>query len=502
MKKNQKQNQKMSSPVSQFGIKYRLYAAALLCGLCVMALELVGARMVAPHLGASIIVWTSLIGVIMASMAAGYYAGGRIADKRPSVRLLAGFVAGAALWVVLLSFAEKGILRLLLSGGITNIYLLSIIAALVFFAVPGFLLAAVSPFVIKLFAADKEMIGGVAGKVSAFSTVGSIAGTFLGGFILVSFFSVTVILLLIALVLCITSIIIFSVNWKSATALCLAAFGVFTGLYHIQKNLVPNMAIETMYNSLFIAEYIEDGRRVRALYTDSEKLQGRIFVDNPDEMAAEYLRFIADSYVTDNIQSVLMLGGGVYVFPRWLGTAHPDIGIDIVEIDPGITKVARDFFYLIDRPNQHIFHEDARYFVNRLVRETTGHYDIIFQDTYGSPFNVPFQLSTVEFFSKVHTLLSEDGVFLINFMGSIDSAMFSSLYASVKEVFPAVMVYPVNEPNDTKALQNILLAAFKTAPVNGGNVLIAEYRVTPTNNIPAFTDAFAPVERYTMMMIQ
>jgi predicted membrane-bound spermidine synthase len=52
--------------------KYRLYAAAFICGMCVMILELVGSRMVAPFLGTSIVVWTALIGVIMASLAAGY----------------------------------------------------------------------------------------------------------------------------------------------------------------------------------------------------------------------------------------------------------------------------------------------------------------------------------------------------------------------------------------------------------------------------------------------
>jgi predicted membrane-bound spermidine synthase len=74
-----KQKQKPVSP----SMKYRLYTVTLLCGLGIMALELVGARMIAPFLGASIIVWTSLIGVIMAALAVGYYAGGRISSKKP-----------------------------------------------------------------------------------------------------------------------------------------------------------------------------------------------------------------------------------------------------------------------------------------------------------------------------------------------------------------------------------------------------------------------------------
>jgi spermidine synthase len=370
-----------------------------------------------------------------------------------------------------------------------------------FFAVPSFLLAAVTPFVIKLLSSDKTGIGSIAGKVSAFSTVGSIAGTFLGGFILVSFFSVTVILLLIALVLCAAAVIVFSANVKTAAVLGVIVLGVFAGLYYVQKTQMPDWAIETMYNSLFIAEHDEDGRKIRTLYTDSEKLQGRMYVDNPTEMAADYLRFIADAFINGRTKSVLMLGGGIYVFPRWLAAERPDINIDIVEIDPGITKAARDFFHLRDRRGQRIIHEDARYFVNRLARENSGGYDIVFQDAYGSPLNVPFQLATVEHFSNVKTILSENGVFLVNFIGSLDSAMFAGLNAAVREAFPSVKVFAVNEPDSVKAVQNIILAAWKTG-AGEGNFTEPEHLGIAAHRAAAFRDGFAPVERYTMDMVK
>jgi len=257
-----------------------------------------------------------------------------------------------------------------------------------------------------------------------------------------------------------------------------------------------------MYNSLFIAEFVEDGRRMRALYTDSEKLQGRLFVDSPNEMAAEYLRFITDAYISGNTKSILMLGGGIYILPRWLAVAHPDINIDVVEIDPGITQAARDFFYLRDRPGQRIFHEDARYFVNRMTLGSGGSYDLVFQDAYGTSLNVPFQLATVEYFRKLNTLLSENGVFILNFIGSLDSAMFSGLHAAVLEAFPVVRVFPVNDTEDTKTLQSIVLTAYKTAPNGCSNYPAAEFRGALTYSVAAFTDAFAPVERYTLDMVR
>jgi predicted membrane-bound spermidine synthase len=492
---------KQNRPPAGPAVKCRLYAAAAVSGLCIMLLELTGSRMIAPFLGASIVVWTAVIGVIMASMAAGYYAGGRIADARPSTRFLAAFIAGAALWIALLAFTERNVLlRLLSSGG--NIYVLSVIASLLFFAVSGFLLAAVTPFVIRLLTAGKTDIGAIAGKVSAFSTAGGIAGTFLGGFVLVSYFSVTTILLLTAFALAVASLVTFSANIKTAALLCIAAIGAFAGVYRLQKNLPNAKALETAYNSLFVADYVQEGRKMRALYTDSEKLQGRMYVDAPDEMAADYLRFTAEAFLSAETKTLLMLGGGVYVLPRWIASARPDIAVDIVEIDPGITRAARDFFHLHDRPGQRIFHEDARYYVNRLSQQGTAQYDLVFQDTYGSPLNVPFQLATAEYFKRVRALLTDGGVFALNFIGNLDSAMLSGLYAALGEAFPVVLVFPVNDGSDTTTLQNIVLAAYKSESVPDRGFPAAEYTGKLARNIPAFTDNFAPVERYTLEMVR
>jgi predicted membrane-bound spermidine synthase len=60
-----------------------LELAVFLCGAVVMALELSGSRVLAPFLGTSIIVWTSLIGVVLGSLSVGYWWGGRVADRRP-----------------------------------------------------------------------------------------------------------------------------------------------------------------------------------------------------------------------------------------------------------------------------------------------------------------------------------------------------------------------------------------------------------------------------------
>jgi spermidine synthase len=113
--------------------------------------------------------------------------------------------------------------------------------------------------------------------------------------------------------------------------------------------------------------------------------------------------------------------------------------------------------------------------------------------------NIPFQLTTVEFFKRVNTLLAEDGVFLLNFIGSLDSAMLAGLHASLGEAFPAVNAFPVNGSGDTKELQNIILAGYKRE-INSEKLTMEAY--SSFRDIPAFTDNFAPVERYTLEMVR
>ena len=61
--------------------KYKLEIIVFLAGAIGMGLELVAARVLSPYVGSSNVVWTSIIGIILASMSLGYWLGGKKADK-------------------------------------------------------------------------------------------------------------------------------------------------------------------------------------------------------------------------------------------------------------------------------------------------------------------------------------------------------------------------------------------------------------------------------------
>lgn len=195
--------------------KFNLEIIVLICGAVVMAFEIIGSRMLGPYVGTSMIVWSSIIGIILLSLSLGYYYGGRIADARPNYGILAGIIGIAGLFI-LVSMAVKKPLLDLLTTNMDNIHIISIISSLILFSVPAVALGMVSPFAARLKIRDKKTAGATVGYLYAISTLGSIAGTFLAGFYLIPGYRLTNILLFLAFVLIVVSLYTFLFQDKSS----------------------------------------------------------------------------------------------------------------------------------------------------------------------------------------------------------------------------------------------------------------------------------------------
>lgn len=178
---------------------------AFCCGALVMVLEMVGARVLAPHVGTSAVVWTSLIGVVLACLALGAWLGGRLADRHLSRRGLALILLGASLGSALAAGTHR-LVGGALSAAITDIHLAAVACALGILALPALCCGMISPYIIRLRIRDVATSGATVGRLYALSTAGSIAGTFLGGFVLISFFASGTILWGVALGLLLLSL--------------------------------------------------------------------------------------------------------------------------------------------------------------------------------------------------------------------------------------------------------------------------------------------------------
>src|SRR5215468_2451952 len=161
-----------------------VYAGAFVTGAIVMSFEMLGSRYLNPYFGSGIYTWASLISTVLAALTAGYFAGGRVADRYPSARVLgAAVLIGSAFILALPSFSTL-LLEALLDA-IDNIKAGSLVSAFVLMFFPVAFYGAYSPFAIRLLLRSTRASGGVSGGVYAISTAGSIVGTLGTTFVLI-----------------------------------------------------------------------------------------------------------------------------------------------------------------------------------------------------------------------------------------------------------------------------------------------------------------------------
>lgn len=499
-------------------IQVRLQLTSFFSGAATMILELTGSRMVAPFFGTSLIVWTALIGIIMTSLCIGNWLGGSLADKRPEGKLLGRILLFAAVIIALTAFLSNYILTTLQALAL-NLYLSSVFAAVLIFAPASILLGMVSPFVARLAMQDVNSSGAVVGRLSALNSAGSILGTFMGGFVLISLFPSGVIMMFLACLIALMAVLIYTGAWRKIIAVIIALALGGAGWHTLQNGLPfspKGVQIDTAYNHLSIEEKYDtrNNRHVRVLVTDPDSLQSLMYLDNPSELVSDYTKFyeLAFHYKPD-AKKILMLGGGGYCVPRYILENRPGVSVDVVEIDPGITQAARDYFFLKDDPNLRIFHEDARTFLNRAKRDGLDQYDAILMDVFNSWTAIPFQMTTVETGAHLREILKPDGVLITNIISSVygpKAGVFQGIYKAFSNSFTTLMFFPATAPDPkyARALQNLILIAMgdtvstvsPTPDAKFAGLLSHQWLepFTPDPRVPTFTDAFAPVERYAL----
>ena len=153
-----------------------LYAGAFVTGAIVMSFEMLGSRYLNPYFGSGIYTWASLISTVLAALTVGYFAGGVVADRRPSPRVLGTAVLIGSAFILALPFVSTAILEALLDA-IDDIKAGSLVSAFVHDVLSGRFLRGLFAVRDPAAAALDPFSGGVSGGVYAISTAGSIVGT-------------------------------------------------------------------------------------------------------------------------------------------------------------------------------------------------------------------------------------------------------------------------------------------------------------------------------------
>lgn len=483
--------------------KYILECIVFISGAVVMVYELVGSRLISPYVGTSIYVWSSLIGVILGALSLGYYLGGKLADKKAEWHIFSGILFLAAVFIGLTVFTKHVILESVALFNIRSEYT-ALLASLFLFAPASTLLGMISPFSVKLRIKSLESSASTVGNLYAISTIGSIAGTFSAGFFIIPFFGTTKILFFMAVVLLGLSM---TASWKAffrtkIVLICLFSCLAFLGSVHgifTKKGMID---IDTPYNKVWI-EYETAGTKPRVvLYTDPFAAQSAMYLNDPELVFGYTKYFRLARHFNPDINTALMIGGCGYSYPKDFLNKFPASTMDVVEIDPGMTRIARKYFGLYDNARLRIFHEDARTFLNR----TRNRYDVIYSDAFNSFNSIPYQLATREAVEKMHRALNDNGLVVHNIISAINGKKGEFLRAEIatyREHFPHVYVFRVYGENSHES-QNIILIALKNARKPSfestdrelDGYLRSVWKEEIILDMPVITDDHAPVEYY------
>ena len=413
--------------------KYFLYVTEFFSGMSVMAVELGASRLMAPYFSSSQIVWTVIIGVIMIAMAIGNVWGGRSADKRHDPDRLYRRLLIAAIWIALIPFAGR--------------YLVwaALFTCLAIFAFPCVLLGTVTPSLVKFSVSNLDDNGKTVGELGALNTIGSIIGTFLPTFVTIPAVGTAATFLIFSAVLAAIAVVYF-VTVKRKRGLCIGTAVVLLVL----AALTPGFSFafwekdvtledESIYNYL----QVKDSEDQTILSTNvlfgvqSIKAKNR-------ELTGMYYDYALAAPVMAGIHTkkdnnVMILGLGSGTFADYCDRYFPGTKIQGAEIDEKIADIATDYFGLPDSVEVAV--EDGRAYLTASEEA----YDVIMVDAY-QDITIPFQMSSVEFFSQVESHLKKNGVMVVNMnmKSSSEDSINDYLCDTIASVFKYVYTVPVD----------------------------------------------------------
>ncbi|GMV79301.1 MAG: hypothetical protein AMXMBFR7_04850 [Planctomycetota bacterium] len=434
------------SAAAQRSAALALHTIVFVSGAALMGIEIAGSRILAPSFGTSIFVWGSLIGLVMGAMALGYWVGGILADTRPSYTVLATIVSLAGVYTFFMipymgPWLCEGVAR-----SITSQMTGPIFACTLLFFVPSFMLAIVTPFAVKLSTRQFTKVGGVAGRLFALNTLGSIVGTLATTFLLLPNFHFTNTLQ--ALGVALVAFALFTlIRFKQALSgitredrhglalmtLILLGLVEYWAIYPVEPWVSQGQRLmhyeESEYHDIGVTEYVmdEDSGRLLPPYDVVRYLK---FNENIESAIFPYWSKYRNAVgYTDLLhlpliwnaqpKKMLVVGGGGGVAPTQYIQDYASIErVDILELDDAVRRVALEYFQMPkDSPKLNFIIGDAR---ANLAR-AEGPYDIVILDAYSSGGQIPFHLMTWEFMQEVKAKLAPGGVLVTNIIASIEN---------------------------------------------------------------------------------
>lgn len=437
----------MPAPASSLSPALRqfLYATAALTGAAILVVEILGAKLLAPYVGTSHFVWTAQIAVTLVSLAAGYWLGGWLVDRSQDLRRLYGCILFAGIY---LAITVPFVGRVAFACLAVPLAVGSLLASTFLFFVPLTLLATVGPFVIRVLTSHVGDVGGTVGRLSAVSTLGSVLGTVLVGYVLVPILPNSVTMWITAGVLMAVPALFFAV-WCRARTIAVLFVPLTLGLGWLalrsQANPWPEELREiASYNSNFGQLQVFDEAGGGRRYFLNDYLQQNTYDPQAKQSTSLFtyaLHGLARVHAP-RIDDVLCIGLGIGIVPMQF--AREGARVTGVEINPDVIPMARAHFDF-EPEKMRLVVGDGRQFLNT----ATERYDVVILDAFLGD-AAPTHLMSREAFAAIHRVLRPDGVLVINSLGDLAHGrdfLTASLERTLRAVFGATSIRATGNGN-------------------------------------------------------
>ena len=182
--------------------------------------------------------------------------------------------------------------------------------------------------------------------------------------------------------------------------------------------------------------YTSNGRQIRGLVTGPTGVQSGVYLDDTKDLPFWYTRRMVEVTIAPKPRTVLLLGGGAFTMAEYMARQLPNTHIDVVEIDPGLENISRQYFSYQSLPNVKLIFDDARTYIQR----TNRHYDVVLIDVYNGG-EIPYSLLTAEYGSELARITREDGLVVANLIAGLNNAPCRELFAAFDAVYRRTWPY-------------------------------------------------------------
>ncbi|MBU3560434.1 spermidine synthase [Polynucleobacter hallstattensis] len=142
---------------------------------------------------------------------------------------------------------------------------------------------------------------------------------------------------------------------------------------------------------------------------------------------------------TEQLDRILVLGVGAGNIPMFLRKHYSDAQIDVIDIDPQIIGLAKQYFNFVEDDLLHAYAQDGRAFIENVQKP----YDLIFLDAYTAA-GIPKHLATKDFLLSLKKALKPSGAIVANIWSTPKvNPLYRSMLRTYQEAFHEVYILRV-----------------------------------------------------------